>query len=72
MEILSTKSVDNSVENRGSFGLSARSVSGPVQIGEKTPEIEIIPLFSMIYTVLWMLRRGIERKYCNGRHMLCA
>jgi hypothetical protein len=30
---LSTKAVDNSVEKQGSFTLSARSVSGPCQIG---------------------------------------
>jgi hypothetical protein len=38
---LSTKAVDKSVENPGSRGLSARSVSGRVQNGEKVSEIEM-------------------------------
>ena len=35
--LLSTKPVDKSVEKPGSSTLSARSVSGPIQIGEKVP-----------------------------------
>jgi hypothetical protein len=66
METLSTKPVDNSVENRGSFGLSARSVSGPLQNGEKTPEIEFIRSFSSAYELLWMLRRGAERNIASS------
>jgi hypothetical protein len=38
MDYLSTKSVDKSVEKRGSFTLSARSVSGPVKLVEKHPK----------------------------------
>jgi hypothetical protein len=40
--------VDKSVEKRGSFALSARSVSSPVQIGEKVSEIEMISVISMV------------------------
>jgi hypothetical protein len=46
MAFLSTKPVGNSVEKQGSLTLSARLVSGPVQIGEKISEIEMIPLNS--------------------------
>src|SRR5271167_4983280 len=45
--LLSTKDVDKSVEKRGSSTLSARSVSGPVQNGEKVSETPIIPSNSM-------------------------
>jgi hypothetical protein len=38
---LSTKLVDKSVEKPGSSALSARSVSGPIQIGGKVSEIEM-------------------------------
>jgi hypothetical protein len=48
--------VDNSVEKQGSFTLSARSVSGPCQIGEKTLEIEMIRLNSKCYARHWMPR----------------
>jgi hypothetical protein len=46
--------VDKSVEKPGSFTLSARSVSGPIQIGEKPLEIEIKHLKSMGYNILWI------------------
>jgi hypothetical protein len=39
IEFLSTEAVDNSVEKRGSFTLSARSVSGPVKLVKKLAEI---------------------------------
>jgi hypothetical protein len=51
---LSTKPVDKSVEKPGSFTLSARSVSGLVQNGEKVAETEMILLNSMDYEALWI------------------
>jgi hypothetical protein len=38
--------VGNSVDKQESLALSARLVAGPVQIGEKMSEIEMIPFNS--------------------------
>ena len=53
-EFLSTEAVDNSVEKRGSFTLSARSVSGPVKLVKKDAEIEMILLNSKDYALHWI------------------
>src|ERR1700691_5242030 len=50
--LLSTKHVDKSVEKPGSSPLSARSVSSPIQIGEKVSEIELNLLNSISYDTL--------------------
>jgi hypothetical protein len=49
---LSTKDVDKSVEKPGSSSLSARSISSPIQIGEKVSEITLNLLNSMGYGTL--------------------
>jgi hypothetical protein len=46
--------VDKSVEKQGSFTLSARSVSGLVQNGEKVAETEMIRSNSIAYEALWI------------------
>jgi hypothetical protein len=58
--------VDKSVEKRGSFALSARSVSGTDQIAENPPEIELILYKSIGYMILWMPCRDLGCKYCKG------
>jgi hypothetical protein len=62
--------VDKSVEKRGSFTLSARSVSGRLQIGEKVSEIEMTQINSISYTGLYIVIGGagqiIAMEVTNG------
>jgi hypothetical protein len=57
---LSTKLVDKSVEKPGSSTLSARSVSGPIQIGGKVSEIEMNLSNSIGYGALSICYLGVD------------
>jgi RNA polymerase sigma-70 factor (ECF subfamily) len=57
--------VDKSVEKRGPFALSARSVSGTNQFVEKLLEIELISYKSIGYMTLWIPCRDVGCKYCK-------
>src|SRR5271154_5379012 len=52
--LLSTKDVDKSVEKQGSSTLSGRSISGPVQNGEKVSETQMKSLNSIDYDPLYI------------------
>jgi hypothetical protein len=64
--------VDKSVEKRGSFSLSARSVSGRLQNGEKVSEIEMIQINSKRYIALYIVIGDAVPKYCGTSHERCA